>query len=90
MSIDKWIHLFEVSADRRVKLLVLPKILVRLASVFPPIKESYGLGYQFDNPYRLDHSRYVRRFGDHITYPSSIVKQTVQWYKRENKLYENL
>ncbi|MEJ0055663.1 MAG: NAD-dependent epimerase/dehydratase family protein [Bacteroidota bacterium] len=87
MGLDKWIHLFEVNTNRKVKAVVLPKIAVRAAGLFNPlIKEFYELAYQFEHPYLVDHKKYVGRFGNHATSPSVIVKQTVQWYKTEKQI----
>jgi nucleoside-diphosphate-sugar epimerase len=81
ISLDEWIHLFEEATDKSVKLMVLPKVLVRVAGLFNPlIREFYELAYQFEYPYLVDHAKYVSRFGNHATSPSTIVKETVQWY----------
>jgi nucleoside-diphosphate-sugar epimerase len=86
MSLDKWLHLFEVMTGKKVNLIVLPKIVVRLAGLFDPlIGEFYELAYQFEYPYLVDHAKYVSRFGEHATCPSSIVKETVQWYRSTTK-----
>jgi nucleoside-diphosphate-sugar epimerase len=86
MSLDKWIHLFEVMADRKAKVKVLPKFMVRAAGLFSPlIKEFYELAYQFEYPYLVDHAKYEARFGNHVTCPSTIAKETVQWYNSLNK-----
>jgi nucleoside-diphosphate-sugar epimerase len=81
MSLEKWLHLFEVMTGKKVKLIVLPKVLVWIAGAFDPlIPEFYELAYQFEYPYLVDHTKYVTRFGDHVTCPSMAVKETVQWY----------
>jgi hypothetical protein len=37
--------------------------------------------YEFEKPYIVDHSKFVRAFGDHSTPQREAVKQTVAWYK---------
>ena len=86
LSLDKWVHLFEVIADKKIKKLVTPKFIIRIAGLFNSfIKELYEMAYQFEYPYLVNHDKYVSRFGNHITYPSDIVKETVEWYSSIQK-----
>lgn len=81
LSLDKWLHLFEIVTNRKIKKSVTPKFLIRIAGLFNPfIKELYEMAYQFEYPYLVNHDKYISRFGDHITYPSQVVKETVEWY----------
>lgn len=81
LSVDKWLHLFEVITNKKIKKSVTPKFLIRIAGIFNPfIKELYEMAYQFEHPYLVNHDKYVKRFGNHATYPSQIVKETVEWY----------
>jgi nucleoside-diphosphate-sugar epimerase len=87
VSIDKWIHLFQLFTGEKVEIKVLPKFVVRIAGIFNSlIREFYELAYQFEYPYLVDHSKYTNRFGDHSTSPSVIVKETVQWYKKTKSI----
>lgn len=82
LSLDKWIHLFEIIANKRIKKSVTPKILIKIAGFFNSfIRELYEMAYQFEYPYLVNHDKYVNRFGNHCTYPSEIVKETVEWYE---------
>jgi nucleoside-diphosphate-sugar epimerase len=86
LSPDKWVHLFEVITNKRIKKSVTPKFVIRLAGLFNRfIKELYEMAYQFEYPYLVNHDKYVSRFGNHSTYPSDIVKETVEWYKSTQK-----
>lgn len=38
------------------------------------------MAYQFEHPYLVNHDKYANRFGNHATYPSDIVKETIKWY----------
>jgi len=81
LSLDKWLHLFEVVTNKRVKKTVTPKFVIKIAGLFNSfIKELYEMAYQFEYPYLVNHDKYVSRFGNHITSPSDIVKETVEWY----------
>jgi nucleoside-diphosphate-sugar epimerase len=86
LSLDKWVHLFEVISNKRIKKAVTPKFVIRLAGLFNSfIKELYEMAYQFEYPYLVNHDKYVSRFGNHSTYPSDIVKETIEWYKSTQK-----
>jgi nucleoside-diphosphate-sugar epimerase len=81
LSLDKWVHLFEVVTTKKIKKSVTPKFVIGLAGLFNSfIKELYEMAYQFEYPYLVNHDKYVSRFGNHNTYPSDIVKETVEWY----------
>lgn len=81
LNLDKWVHLFEVITNKRIKKSVTPKFVIRIVGLFNSfIKELYEMAYQFEYPYLVNHDKYLNRFGNHITYPSDIVKETVEWY----------
>jgi nucleoside-diphosphate-sugar epimerase len=76
LSLDKWVHLFEVVTNKKIKKTVTPKFVIRIAGLFNSfIKELYEMAYQFEYPYLVNHDKYVSRFGNHATYPSDIVKE---------------
>lgn len=86
LSLDKWVHLFEVISNRKIKKSVIPKFVIKIAGLFNSfIKELYEMAYQFEYPYLVNHDKYVSRFGNHSTYPSDIVKETVEWYLSTKK-----
>lgn len=81
LSLDKWLHLFEVVTNKPIKKSVTPKFVIRIVGLFNSfIKELYEMAYQFEHPYLINHDKYVSRFGNHSTFPSAIVKETVVWY----------
>ncbi|MFT3704603.1 MAG: NAD-dependent epimerase/dehydratase family protein [Agriterribacter sp.] len=87
LSLDKWVHLFEIITGKSIKKTITPKFLIRIAGLFNTfIRELYEMAYQFEYPYLVNHDTYVARFGNHATYPSEIVKQTVDWYNSNQKL----
>ncbi|MBK9734345.1 MAG: NAD-dependent epimerase/dehydratase family protein [Saprospiraceae bacterium] len=86
LSLDKWVHLFEVVTNKKIKKSVTPKFVISIAGLFNSfIKELYEMAYQFEYPYLVNHDKYVHRFGNHSTYPSDIVKETVEWYTFSQK-----
>jgi len=81
LSLDKWLHLFEIITNQHIRKSVTPKWVIRMAGLFHPfMKELVEMAYQFEYPYLVNHEKYVSRFGNHMTYPSDIVKETVEWY----------
>jgi nucleoside-diphosphate-sugar epimerase len=86
ISLDKWIHLFEILSNKGAKVTVLPKIAVQVTGLFNSfIKELNELAYQFEYPYLVNHDKYVSRFGNHSTLPSEIVRDTLSWYDNKFK-----
>jgi nucleoside-diphosphate-sugar epimerase len=90
LSLDKWVHLFEVVTNKKIKKTVSPKFVIRIAGLFNSfIKELYEMAYQLEYPFLVNHDQYVSRFGNHSTYPSDIVKETVEWYLSIQKREQN-
>lgn len=86
LSLDKWLHLFEVVTNKPIKKSVTPKFVIRIAGLFNSfINELNEMAYQFEHPYLVNHDKYVSRFGNHSTFPSDIVKETVEWYLSTQK-----
>lgn len=82
INLKAWLHLFELETGKKIKVTVLPKMVIRIAGLFNPlIREFYELAYQFEYPYLVGHDKYVRRFGYQHTSPETIVKETIQWYE---------
>ena len=84
VNLYEWIKLFEAEMQTKARVVVLPGFIVRIAGIFDSmIKEYYELAYQFEYPYLLNHDKYIRRFGNHATPVSAIVKMTVEWYRNK-------
>ena len=64
------------------QLQVAPKLLLRLLGLFnAPVRETVEMLYEFEEPFILDHSKYVAAFGDHSTPLESAAAATVEWYR---------
>lgn len=64
------------------------KMLLRLGGMFiPAARETVEMMYEFEKPFVVDNSKYVRAFGDHATPLREAIRQTVAWYRQdaENK-----
>lgn len=63
---------------------VAPKLLLRLLGLFnPPVRETIEMLYEFEEPFILDHSKYVAAFGDHSTPLATAAEATVAWYRAQ-------
>lgn len=66
------------------RLQVAPKLLLRLLGVFnAPVRETIEMLYEFEEPFILDHSKYVGAFGDHSTPLAQAAATTVDWYRSQ-------
>lgn len=57
--------------------------VVSILSLFHPMmKEIKEIFYEFERPFVVDHSKFVREFGDHSTTThKEAVRQTISWYR---------
>jgi nucleoside-diphosphate-sugar epimerase len=61
---------------------VAPKLLLRALGLFnPTIREVIEMLYEFEEPFILDHSKYVAAFGDPSTPLDQAAAATVEWYR---------
>ncbi|MFN2104132.1 MAG: NAD-dependent epimerase/dehydratase family protein [Candidatus Promineifilaceae bacterium] len=75
-------EIIEAEIGRPVKVRVVGKTMMRLAGLFNPIaRETAEIMYEFDEPFIIDHSRYVAAFGNGVTLHEEAVRETVAWYR---------
>ena len=64
-----------------------PKFIVNLISLFNPIiKELKEVLPEYDLPYKVDHSKFRRTFGNHSTPHEIAIRETVNWYRTKYNL----
>lgn len=69
---------FKVAASGPVRLRQMGKIEMALIGLFvPPVRESIEMLYEFEKPFRVDHSKYAARFGDHATPLEAALAETL-------------
>jgi nucleoside-diphosphate-sugar epimerase len=72
----------EVGKPARVQ--AAPKILLRAMGLFnPPLRETFEMLYEFEEPFVVDHSDFERAFGIRATPLREAIKETVLWYRSE-------
>jgi nucleoside-diphosphate-sugar epimerase len=74
--------LADAAGAGEVRVQVAPKLLLRAIGLFnPPARETIEMLYEFEEPFILDHSKYVAAFGDHATPLEAAAAATVEWYR---------
>ena len=64
------------------KIMAAPKPILWLIGRFnPTIDAVYEMTYQFEQPFILDHRKFVAAFGDLSTPIKSVIPETVAWYR---------
>ena len=72
----------EVGKPARVQ--AAPKILLRAMGLFNPgMREIIEMLYEFEEPFVVDDSRFVREFGEQATPLREAIQRTVRWYREE-------
>src|SRR5215212_136017 len=67
-----------------VRIQVAPKILLRAIGLFNPVlRETIEMRYEFEEPFVLDTSDFIRTFGDQATPLREAIQRTVRWYREE-------
>ncbi|MBZ0301919.1 MAG: NAD-dependent epimerase/dehydratase family protein [Anaerolineae bacterium] len=62
---------------------IVPRPLLRLMGLFDRnVAEIWEMLYEFEQPFVLDHSKYVRAFGDHATPLSEALRTTIAWFRQ--------
>jgi nucleoside-diphosphate-sugar epimerase len=61
------------------------KFMMRLAGIFiPGARETVEMMYEFEQPFVVDHSKYVQAFGNHATPISKGIQRTLEWYRHHS------
>jgi len=64
------------------KFSVMGKSMLRLGGLFvPAAREMVEMTYEFEKPFRVDSSKFVKAFGDIATPHATAVKETLAWYR---------
>jgi nucleoside-diphosphate-sugar epimerase len=57
------------------------KFMMRLGGIFiPGARETVEMMYEFEQPFVVDHSKYVQAFGNHATPVNKGIQRTLEWY----------
>jgi nucleoside-diphosphate-sugar epimerase len=76
------VTLFFQEAGLEPKFSVMGKPMLRLGGLFiPAAREVVEMLYEFEQPFRVDASKFIQAFGDIATPHATAVKETVAWYR---------
>src|SRR5829696_8868427 len=72
----------EVGKPARIQ--AAPKIVLRAMGLFNPgIREMIEMRYEFEEPFIVDDSDFIRTFGEQATPLREAIQRTVRWYREE-------
>ena len=78
----EWMTLIFAEAGLPPRMSGMGKLMMSVGGLFiPQARETVELMYEFEKPYIVDHSKFVRAFGDCSTPQREAIKQTVTWYR---------
>jgi nucleoside-diphosphate-sugar epimerase len=61
------------------------KFMMRLGGIFiPGARETVEMIYEFEQPFVVDHSKYVQAFGNHATPIDKGIQRTLEWYRHHS------
>jgi nucleoside-diphosphate-sugar epimerase len=64
------------------------RTMLRLVGLFVPgARETVEMMYEFEHPFVVDSSKYVRTFGDHATPMRDAIRHTLAWYQQRQFVY---
>jgi nucleoside-diphosphate-sugar epimerase len=77
------VTLFFKEAGLEPKFSVMGKPMLRLGGLFiPAAREMLEMLYEFEQPFRVDASKFIQAFGDIATPHATAIKETVAWYRK--------
>ncbi len=80
------VTLFFNEAGLKPKFSVMGKPMLMLGGLFiPAAREMVEMAYEFEKPFRVDASKFIKAFGDIATPHETAVKETVAWYRETLK-----
>lgn len=84
VSTRRMLELLYAEAGQPLKLQVAPKWLLRLLGLFnPDAGEMVEMVYEFEQPFVIDDSKFVNRFGWGATELAIVIRETVAWFKAQ-------
>lgn len=77
------VTLFFKQAGLEPRFSVMGKFMLMLGGLFvPEAKEMVEMLYEFEKPFQVDASKFVKAFGDIATPHEAAVRETVAWYRK--------
>ncbi len=78
----RFVEMIGEEIGKPVRVAGVPKLLLKGMALFMPLmREVEEMAYEFEEPFIVDHSKYVSAFGNHATPLRDVIRETVRWYQ---------
>jgi len=75
---------FFKEAELEPKFSVMGRFMLMLGGLFTPAAhEMVEMAYEFEKPFQVDASQFIKAFGDIATPHAAAVKETIAWYRQK-------
>ncbi len=82
----QFIELIGLELNRKLKVMAAGKIMVSILGLFiPMIKEVKEIMYQWNEPFIVDHSLFIKNFNFTPTPFNNSIKETINWFQNESE-----
>jgi nucleoside-diphosphate-sugar epimerase len=82
VTTGQFIKLIEREIGRPIQVRTAGKNLMRVVGLFNrDVREVVEMMYEFEEPFIVDHSRFVAAFGNGVTPHEEAIRETVAWYR---------
>jgi nucleoside-diphosphate-sugar epimerase len=83
VSTRRFIELIFEDLGQPVKIKSMGRLMMAFGGLFiPSARESVEMMYEFEKPFIVDDSKYIKAFGNHATPLRDAIHQTVAWYRQ--------
>jgi nucleoside-diphosphate-sugar epimerase len=83
VSTRRFIELIFEDLGQPVKIKSMGRLMMAFGGLFiPSARESVEMMYEFEKPFIVDDSKYIKAFGNHATPLKEAIHQTVAWYRQ--------
>src|SRR5829696_6208893 len=80
----QFVEMIFEEAGKPARVQAAPKIVLRAMGLFNPgIREMIEMRYEFEEPFIVDDSDFIRTFGEQATPLREAIQRTVRWYREE-------
>ena len=85
VSTRRFIELIFAALNQPVKIARMGALMLRIGGIFiPAAREMVEMMYEFQKPFVVDSSKFVKAFGNHATPLDEAIRQTVAWYRKQS------
>ena len=86
ISTSAFVKLIEKELGKKIKTQYAGTLMVKILGIFMPImRELKELMYSWNKPYIVKHDKFIKQFGNIHTPIEQSVKETVQWFKSNQR-----